>query len=122
MVQDIFRDKEPSYFERFRATFILVRIEGKDKLHSKITVRRTGEIHGKLILKLSAERFELDHVRSVFRPEELSSNGSDWFVLDFGAAWFPDGETEYGDIFFQSCTRVSLCVADLLYQEQCNDT
>lgn len=57
-----------SYFRRYRATFLIVRMENDNRVHSEITVRRTGQIIGKHVVKLAVQEFSPDHVRSVFQP------------------------------------------------------
>lgn len=95
-----------SFFKRYRATFIIVRMERGDRLHSRITVRRTGRIIGKQVLQLAAEEFHPDHVRSVFASPRSFINGSEDLYLSFQYATFL-GADKWTGFFFGSCVEVS---------------
>lgn len=95
------------YSERFRAIFIMLRMENADGLHSQITVRRAGQIIGRHVLKLTADEFSPDHVRNLFRPQKPSLNRTDDFIPEFNEASFYDEGKLRSAILFESCGTVS---------------
>lgn len=102
------------YFGRFRAVFIIFRLEDEDSVHSQITVRRTGQTIGKLVLKVTAEEFSLEHIRSAFLPQDLWLNETDDFALEFQAATLLVGRKRKQRIRFGGCERVSWAAAYFL--------
>ena len=95
-----------NYFHRYREIFLIFRTVDRLNLHSTVTVRRTGLILGEHILKLTAEEFDANHARDVFKPTETFSNESDKLELKFYSAFFLDGKY-IRRIFFRSCPKVS---------------
>lgn len=95
-----------NYLRRFRSTFLVVRMHDSMTLHSTNTVRRTGRVIGKQIMRLTVEEFEEDHARNVFKPTVSRSNDTGDFSLEFFAISFPDGGLE-DRISFNYCHSVS---------------
>lgn len=103
-----------TYFGLFRAVYIVVRQKNRDELHSQITVKRTGQTIGNQVLELTAEKFNLHHVREVFQSLELSLNRTAHFAFEFQAATISDEGTETRQMGFTTCFEVSTAVIDSL--------
>lgn len=97
-----------NYFRLYRRTFLVVRMQDTDKLLSSFTVRRSGKMIGKQVMKLIAEEFDLDDVGNVFKSEKISSNLSGTFRLDFGGYGFRDEQT-HRRTEIELCGQVSTC-------------